>query len=109
MNRKVIRARRKAIQADARCEGCGSTLSSCKAQRGKDPTAPPWFGCCAQGLDFRPCSHHVDAGALLSLLKEIERGKVRDPDQMLLDAIEEYPSTLRRRVLASLPEEWDGR
>lgn len=77
----IIAARRQAIQDDARCEGCGATLAFCKAQRGKDPTAPEWLGCCAMGTDLRPCRHFVDAGALLALVEEIESGAVRTVEE----------------------------
>lgn len=66
------------IQADARCVSCGATLADCEASRGKDPTAPPWFGCCARGIDAStPCHHEVSKGALAALLGEIESGAVR--------------------------------
>lgn len=78
----IIAARRKAIQDGARCEGCGATLAQCKAQRGKDPSAPEWFGCCARGLALsEPCRHVPDAGALLALLTEIESGTVRTVEE----------------------------
>jgi hypothetical protein len=104
MDRKLIKRRRKAILAAAECESCGATLGRCEAQRGKDPTAPPWFGCCAQGSDLiTPCRHVPSTAKLVALLKEIERGQVRDEATELLDSIEEYPMTLRRRVLAMVP------
>jgi len=114
MDRKVIKARRKAIDADARCDGCGATLAFCKSQRGRDTTAPPWFGCCAQGIDMRPCNHVPDYRAYRALVKEIERGEVRDPDEMLLAEIEEFPlfspgrrgRSMRARVLAMAAESW---
>lgn len=77
----LIAARRQAIRDAAPCEGCGATLAACKAERGKDPTAPPWFGCCAQGIDMRPCRHVVDAAALQELLDEIEAGHVRTVEE----------------------------
>jgi len=107
---KLIKRRRKAIEQAAPCVGCGSTLASCKAQRGKDPTAPPWFGCCAWGTDFTPCDHRPDPAALTALLKEIESGTVRDEAEMLLDSIKEYPTTRRRslraRVMAMAADDW---
>jgi hypothetical protein len=91
MDLKLIKRRRKAIQQDAPCVGCGSTLASCKANRGKDPTAPPWFGCCARGLSMTPCDHRPDPGALTALLEEVESGNVRDEADVLLDSLQEYP------------------
>ncbi|MEU3452110.1 hypothetical protein ABZ671_00505 [Micromonospora sp. NPDC006766] len=79
---EVIAARRKHIQDTARCVGCGGTLTDCKANRGKDPNAPAWFGCCARGTALGPCRHEVDAGALLALLGEIEAGEVRSVEQV---------------------------
>lgn len=115
MDVNVITARRKAIEDDAPCESCGSTLASCKANRGKDPTAPPWFGCCARGsfLDV-PCDHRVDQVALSALLKEIESGAVRSVEDVLLDSIEEFPlfspgrrgRSLRARVMAETADNW---
>jgi hypothetical protein len=78
----IIAARRQAIQDSAPCDGCGSTLAACKANQGKDPTAPPWFGCCARGVGLDiPCNHVPDAGALLALLVEIESGTVRTVEE----------------------------
>jgi hypothetical protein len=74
-------ARRQAIQDAAPCEGCGETLANCKAQQGQDPTAPPWFGCCARGTAMAPCHHVPDPGALLALLAEVESGTVRTVEQ----------------------------
>lgn len=73
----VIAERRRQIEMDAPCVGCGSTLASCMAERGKDPTAPPWFGCCARGTAMAPCDHRVSSGALAKLLDEIAAGRVR--------------------------------
>lgn len=73
----VIRERMEQIEQDAPCVGCGATLTSCLANRGKDPTAPPWFGCCARGTAMAPCSHEKDAEALAGLLREIADGTVR--------------------------------
>jgi hypothetical protein len=92
---KLIKKRCEAIQQDARCVGCGSTLASCKANRGKDPTAPPWFGCCAGGTQVGPCDHQVSAMALIALLKEMESGTVRDEADILLDSLQEYPARTR--------------
>lgn len=101
----VIKRRRIVIQQDAPCQGCGSKMSSCLAQRGKDPTAPPWFGCCARGLEMQPCFHPMNPAALYALIKEIESGKVRDVDEMLLDSLTERTQTLKRiRAIArSMP------
>lgn len=91
MDPHVITERRKAIEDAAPCEGCGSTLASCKANRGKDPTAPPWFGCCARGLALSmPCYHRPDPSAFRALLKEIESGEVRPVEDVLLDSISEF-------------------
>lgn len=73
----TIAARRRKIRDDAPCEGCGATLAACVAQRGKDPTAPSWLGCCAQGTAMERCSHRQDRRALAVLLDEIESGHVR--------------------------------
>lgn len=73
----IIAARRRKIRDDAPCKGCGATLAACVAQRGKDPTAPSWFGCCARGTAMVPCSHRQDCRALVVLLDEIEAGHVR--------------------------------
>jgi hypothetical protein len=91
----LITERRQAIEQDAPCVGCGSTRASCQANRGKDPTAPPWFGCCAMGTALGPCQHRTDPAALIALLKEIETGEVRSLEDMLLDSIQEVP---RRRI-----------
>jgi hypothetical protein len=79
----VVSARRELIKQDAPCEGCGATLASCEANRGKDPTAPVWFGCCARGaaLDV-PCRHVPDPGDLAALLREIEAGEVRTAEEV---------------------------
>ena len=98
MDPHLITERRQAIEDDAPCVGCGSTLASCKASRGKDPTAPPWFGCCARGTTMAPCSHRPDPNALRRLLKEIETGTVRTVEEVLLDSIpERRPSRIGRR------------
>ena len=96
MDLETITARRQQIESDSPCDGCGSSLASCQSRRGKDPTAPSWFGCCARGLDLAvPCHHVPDSRALLGLLKEIESGEVTPVDDLtahrLLDSITEYP------------------
>lgn len=70
----VIAARRQHIRDMARCEDCGSTERECRANRGKDPTAPPWFGCCFRVLVGVPCRHREDPDALRVLLDEAEAG-----------------------------------
>ncbi|PZG12455.1 hypothetical protein C1I95_25750 [Micromonospora craterilacus] len=80
---EVIAARRRHIQESAPCVGCGGSLADCKAARGTDPTAPPWFGCCARGVQASiPCQHEPDAQAALALLAEIEAGEVRTVEQV---------------------------
>lgn len=96
MDPHLITERRRAIEDDAPCEGCGSTLASCKANRGKDPTAPPWFGCCARGITLTGrCLHRPDPAALQALLQEIETGEVRSVEEVLLDSIPEFRRPLR--------------
>lgn len=92
---ELIKARRQDIRDSAPCVGCGSTLSSCKASRGKDPTAPEWFGCCARGALLAPCHHLPDQTALTALLDEIESGHVRSREEVLLDSITEWGSAVR--------------
>lgn len=83
MDTDVIKARRRYIRDNAPCESCGATLASCMAERGTDPEAPPWFGCCARGqLADIPCRHVQDSTALTELLKEIEAGHVRTVDEI---------------------------
>jgi hypothetical protein len=82
VNADTIAARRQQIQDNAKCVGCGATLADCKARRGKDPTAPSWFGCCAIGASMGPCNHRVDAGALWALLREVESGTVRTVEEV---------------------------
>jgi len=110
----LITERRKAIEDDAPCVGCGSTLVSCKANRGKDKTAPAWFGCCARGTAMAPCDHRQSRSALLALMGEIERGEVRSLEDVFLDSIEEFPlfsltrrgRWLRAQVLARTIDPW---
>lgn len=99
--REVIAERRRKIHDDAPCKSCGATLASCKANRGKDPTAPPWFGCCAQGIEMARCCHRSDRAALGALLREIETGHVRSLDEVLLDSVREYsiPRNLVRALI----------
>jgi hypothetical protein len=77
----TIAARRRKIREDAPCEYCGTTLAECRAWRGTDPTAPPWFGCCAHGLGAEPCAHRSDPAAMQDLLDEIEAGHVRTVEE----------------------------
>jgi hypothetical protein len=93
---ELVQERRKDIQDSAPCVGCGSTLATCKRLRGTDPTAPPWFGCCARGMGLAPCQHVPDPQALIGLLKEIESGRVRTVDEVLLDSLTEF--SVRRGV-----------
>lgn len=104
---EVVKARRIAIQEDAKCVGCGTTLSSCLANRGKDPTAPPWFGCCARGMFMKPCDHPADQSALYALIKEVESGHVRDVEEVLLDSLTEHSQqvTRFRRMARRMPYE----
>jgi hypothetical protein len=81
LDAELIAARRRKIREDAPCEYCGTTLAACKAERGKDPTAPPWFGCCAHGTDLEPCAHQSDPEAMRDLLDEIEAGHVRTVEE----------------------------
>lgn len=90
MDLDLIKERRKDIEDDAPCVGCGSTLASCKANRGKDPTAPPWFGCCARGTGMAPCHHVPSQAALRRLLSEIETGEVLSVEGVLLKSIPEH-------------------
>lgn len=76
-----VAARRQAIRDAAPCVGCGATRAFCESQRGKDPDAPEWFGCCARGIAMVPCHHVADAGALSELLDEIESGTVRTVEE----------------------------
>lgn len=83
----TIAARRQHIQDNAPCVDCGSPLTDCKASRGKDPTAPEWFGCCASGITLNvPCRHRVDANALLALIGEIESGTVRTVEEVTVES-----------------------
>jgi hypothetical protein len=100
----LIKERRKAIRDAAPCEGCGASLASCKANRGKDPTAPPWFGCCARGMGMAPCAHREDPDDLRRLLDEFESGNVRSLDEMLLDSVKE--DAWERRALARMLATW---
>lgn len=99
----VIKERRKLIRGNARCVGCGATLTACMAQRGKDPDAPPWFGCCARGVDMRPCSHLTDQGRLTALLDEIAAGKVRTAAEVLA---EEEQRHAQRTADMGKPRTW---
>lgn len=103
----VIKARRKDIREQAPCESCGSTLAACKAGRGKDPTAPPWFGCCARGVmaDI-PCRHRTDPDALAALLDEIESGAVRTVEEIAAERAARVAERASLRAAHTTP---DGR
>jgi hypothetical protein len=81
LDAELIAARRRKIREDAPCEYCGTALAACEAERGKDPTAPPWFGCCAHGLGMEPCAHRSSPTATQDLLDEIEAGHVRTVEE----------------------------
>lgn len=82
---EVIRGRRQLIRDDAPCIGCGGRWADCLAARGKDPAAPPWFGCCARGTGMVRCVHRPSADDLTALLKEIESGTVRPAEEILAE------------------------
>lgn len=100
----TIRARRKLIRDDAACTGCGARMADCEAERGKDPTAPLWFGCCAQGAGMGPCSHRMDPGALNDLLREIEKGEVRLVEEILAERAERKSRRDAQRSAATSPD-----
>lgn len=119
MDPEIIKARRERIESASWCDGCGSTLEWCKAHRGRDKTAPSWFGCCGRGLgEMLPCRHVPDARELIDLIKEIERGEVTSPEDLMADellaSISEYPlfelsgrgRSLRSRVMAMAADNW---
>jgi hypothetical protein len=60
------------------CDSCGATWGECAANRGRDPWAPPWFGCCVPPEGGR-CTHRVNADCVRTLVKQIESGEIR-PD-----------------------------
>lgn len=93
----ITRARRKDIAKQARCEGCGATLEACEAERGKDPDAPRWLGCCAQGADLRPCRHVVDPADYAALLDEIGSGVVRTVEEVRAERDEREAKRRARR------------
>lgn len=78
----IIKGRRQLIREDAPCDGCGTTEAECASSRGKYPTAPGWFGCCARGTALAPCVHRADRRALDALLREIESGAVRTAESI---------------------------
>jgi hypothetical protein len=94
---EVVRARHELIKREAPCVGCGATLEDCKAHRGEGPTAPPWFGCCAQGTAMAPCSHRTDQDALDALLAEVVSGQVRTVDAVLAERTERASRAERLR------------
>lgn len=93
----ITRARRKDIAKQARCEGCGATLEACEAERGKDPDAPRWLGCCAQGVDLRPCRHVPDPADYAALLDEIGSGVVRTVEEVRAERDEREAKRRARR------------
>ena len=101
---EVIRARQKLIRDDAPCVGCGARQADCEAARGQDPTAPPWFGCCARGTMLGPCSHQSDPGALTALVKEIEAGEVRPAEEILAERAERAARRAARRASRTTPD-----
>lgn len=103
---EVIAARRKHIRDSAPCVGCGATLASCLAARGKDPTAPEWFGCCARGLGMVPCSHEQDPAALSALLDEIETGTVRTVEEITAAAGRRDPEDMWWNEYFDQGERW---
>lgn len=100
----TIAARRQKIRDDAPCEGCGATLAACLAERGKDPTAPPWFGCCARGTAMAPCSHRQDRAAMVVLLDEIAAGQVRTVEQVLAEQAGRDEKIAARKRRATTPD-----
>jgi len=52
-----------------------------------------------------PCHHVPDYRALLALLREIEGGKVRSVEEVLLDSLDEHSGTLAhlRRLARQIP------
>jgi hypothetical protein len=77
----TITARRREIEEQARCKGCGTTLADCRRirEQNTDPTAPDWLGCCAIGNPPGPCTHEEDPTAVRRLLDEIDAGEVNPP------------------------------
>lgn len=97
MDLNVIKARRERIESDSPCDGCGASLELCLASRGRDKTAPSWFGCCARGTGMLACRHVPDHRELQRLLREIEDGEVAPvptPEDELLVSITESSSDL---------------
>lgn len=79
----TIEERREHIRLSAPCTSCGATLGECERLKKDraDQTAPEWLGCCAVGLDFRPCVHREDSRALSALLAEVADGEVRTVEE----------------------------
>lgn len=102
---EIVKARRKDIAEQAECEGCGATLAACKANRGKDPTAPPWFGCCAIGTAMAPCSHRPNVRLMDALLTEIESGAVRPVAEIVAEREAKEQQRQALRAAATPPGE----
>jgi len=102
---EILRARREDIAGQAECEGCGTTLEECNrlAAENTDPTAPPWFGCCAMGTAMGPCSHRPRADLLSDLLKEIESGTIRTAGEVRAEREAKAAKTRDRREAATPP------
>jgi hypothetical protein len=102
---EVIRARREDIAGQAECAGCGTTLEECKrlAAANTDPTAPPWFGCCAMGTAMGPCDHRPNSRLLNALLKEIETGTVESVEAVIARREAKAAERAARRADATPP------
>lgn len=101
---EVIRARRQLIRDDAPCIGCGARRADCEAEQGKDPMAPPWFGCCARGIGMMPCSHRSSADALSALLREVESGTVRPAEEIVAERAARVQERQARTAAWTTPE-----
>jgi hypothetical protein len=74
-----IAERRQYIKDMAPCTSCRASRRECDRLRetNTDPTAPPWFGCCAVGTLPGPCQHRESVDMTDQLLREIMAGEVR--------------------------------
>lgn len=98
----VLAARMEFLRLDARCTSCGATQALCDQLResSDDPTAPPWFGCCAAGPAMGPCHHEINTRRHRHLQDEVASGTVRTVE-------EAYPPSARRAVgPAKAPISW---